>query len=100
MALVVEGEVRTDDLPGLAAVVGLMHVLTADVDAVVVVGRHCHGPGAVPALLDVFGRPPVGGLGPGPDPSRLTGAKVHAREVAVVATGPDDVVVGPVANGE
>src|SRR5579864_2022043 len=96
--LVVQGEVGADHLPGGAGVGGLVDVLAADVDAVVVVRGDGQRERPEEAVLQVGGRPAGRPPGPDLDAARGVGAHVVAGDDAAAAAGaggagPDDVRV-------
>ena len=91
--LVVRGQVRADRLPGLAPVVGLVDELAADPGGPGPVAGEDHREVPVPADREVGRRPAVAGLRPDPDVPGVAGAVVVHLEAAVVAAGPDEVVV-------
>src|SRR4029453_16433063 len=102
--LVVEREVGADHLPRVAAVGGHVHVLAADVDLVVVVGRDRHREGPDEAVLDVGRGPARRGLGPDLDVAGGVRAQVVARDDAAHAAEargarPDDVRILRVRRG-
>src|SRR6202023_1292772 len=96
--LVVQGEVGADHLPGDAAVGGLVDVLAADVDPVVVMRGDGQRERPIEAVLQVGGRPAGRRPGPDLDAARGVGAHVVAGDDAADAAGagragPDDVRV-------
>src|SRR6202023_2976610 len=96
--LVVQGEVGADHLPGGAAVRGLVDVLAADVEPVVVVRGDGQRERPEEAVFQVGGRPAGRPPGPDLDAARGVGAHVVAGDDAAAAAGagragPDDVRV-------
>src|SRR6185437_247119 len=98
MAFVIGSQIGTNHGPALATVVGFVNVLTADVDTIVIVRRDGDGKCPVPAVLHVRRRPAVSRVGPNGHTAGLAGAQIHAGEFAVVAGGPNNVVVRGVRN--
>src|SRR6185503_243697 len=93
--LVVQRQIRADHLPALSAVGGLMHVLAADVDLVVVVRRNRQRHRPVEPVLQIGGNA-VGLIRPDLDVAGLPPPLVVAHDDAADAAGaggagPDDV---------
>src|SRR5262249_6493158 len=86
-ALVVARQVRTDDLPAVAAVGGYMHVLAADVHLVMVVRRDRDRELPVEAILDFGGGRAGDGFRPDLDVAVLAVTFVKTGDVAADAAG-------------
>src|SRR5213593_1987729 len=100
MALVVRGQIGTDDAPALTAVRGLVDVLAAIVNAIVIVRRDGQRTGPVPTILHIGRRPAKRGFGPRGDLPRLPRLEIDAREHAIKAAAVGDVIVDRIGNRE
>ncbi len=104
-ALVIARQVRTDDLPAIAAVSRDVHKLAAHVNLVVIVGRNRDGEFPVEAVLHLCRRCARHVIGPHLDLAVLVRALVETRYCAADAArsgarGPDDVVVHRIRYGK
>ena len=94
------GKVRADGLPAMSGVDGHVHILAADVNPIVVMGRNHEGKGSVEPIPEVDIRPAPGVVRPHADFALLAGAQiVDIQRAAGMAGGPDDVVVHGIGHG-
>ena len=99
-ALVVGSQIGTDDTPAMSSIGRNMHMLAANIDLVVVVGRYCQGKVPLEAIFQFGSRPIKATLRPDINRSLVARPQIEAVECSVVATRPNDIVVDRIGSGK